>query len=189
MEMSRSTGMPSQKCSIYSHGPFITNNETITSFVLFPPYEEFSPLYPPTTRQHTFIIIHCSWPVIIIIKILEGLLILNHFLVVCPLNAHYRYRLKFFVKCNQNCLKNAGNPKDSRRRFQVRVQSTTLYLVWCLVKLIMGLIFFSLSFFRWHSIHLYNSVARRLLRRSPSLSTITPSTGDGLQPTAERQQL
>ena len=23
------------------------------------------------------------------------------------------------MKCNQNCLKNAGNPKDSRRRFQV----------------------------------------------------------------------
>lgn len=30
-----------------------------------------------------------------------------------------RYHLKFFMKCNQNCLKNAGNPKDSRRRFQV----------------------------------------------------------------------
>ena len=30
-----------------------------------------------------------------------------------------RFHLKFFVKCNQNCLKNAGNPKDSRRRFQV----------------------------------------------------------------------
>ncbi|XP_011408942.1 PREDICTED: transcription factor COE2-like [Amphimedon queenslandica] len=29
------------------------------------------------------------------------------------------FRLKIFAKCNQNCLKNAGNPKDSRRRFQV----------------------------------------------------------------------
>ncbi|GAA6080781.1 transcription factor COE1-like, partial, partial [Tachysurus ichikawai] len=23
--------------------------------------------------------------------------------------------LKFFLKCNQNCLKNAGNPRDMRR--------------------------------------------------------------------------
>ncbi len=28
--------------------------------------------------------------------------------------------LKFFLKCNQNCLKNAGNPRDMRR-FQVVV--------------------------------------------------------------------
>ncbi|KIH65218.1 hypothetical protein ANCDUO_04459 [Ancylostoma duodenale] len=28
------------------------------------------------------------------------------------------YFLKFFLKCNQNCLKNAGNPRDMRR-FQV----------------------------------------------------------------------
>ena len=31
----------------------------------------------------------------------------------------FRYFLKFFLKCNQNCLKNAGNPRDMRR-FQVR---------------------------------------------------------------------
>ncbi|OQV17061.1 Transcription factor COE3 [Hypsibius exemplaris] len=31
-----------------------------------------------------------------------------------------RYYLKFFLKCNQNCLKNAGNPRDMRR-FQVAV--------------------------------------------------------------------
>ena len=30
----------------------------------------------------------------------------------------YRFFLKFFMKCNQNCLKNAGNPRDMRR-FQV----------------------------------------------------------------------
>lgn len=30
----------------------------------------------------------------------------------------FRYQLKFFLKCNQNCLKNAGNPRDMRR-FQV----------------------------------------------------------------------
>ncbi|XP_035274831.1 transcription factor COE3-like isoform X10 [Anguilla rostrata] len=35
-----------------------------------------------------------------------------------------RFFLKFFLKCNQNCLKNAGNPRDMRR-FQV-VVSTTL---------------------------------------------------------------
>lgn len=29
-----------------------------------------------------------------------------------------KYFLKFFLKCNQNCLKNAGNPRDMRR-FQV----------------------------------------------------------------------
>ena len=34
--------------------------------------------------------------------------------------------LKFFLKCNQNCLKNAGNPRDMRR-FQVAI-STTLPL-------------------------------------------------------------
>ena len=34
----------------------------------------------------------------------------------------YRYQLKFFLKCNQNCLKNAGNPRDMRR-FQVSCQT------------------------------------------------------------------
>lgn len=31
-----------------------------------------------------------------------------------------RFFLKFFLKCNQNCLKNAGNPRDMRR-FQVSI--------------------------------------------------------------------
>ncbi|XP_025095595.1 transcription factor COE1-like isoform X4 [Pomacea canaliculata] len=31
-----------------------------------------------------------------------------------------RFFLKFFMKCNQNCLKNAGNPRDMRR-FQVAI--------------------------------------------------------------------
>ncbi|CAB1325476.1 unnamed protein product [Coregonus sp. 'balchen'] len=35
----------------------------------------------------------------------------------------YRFFLKFFLKCNQNCLKNAGNPRDMRR-FQVVVSTT-----------------------------------------------------------------
>ncbi|XP_067928730.1 transcription factor COE3-like [Watersipora subatra] len=34
-----------------------------------------------------------------------------------------RFFLKFFMKCNQNCLKNAGNPRDMRR-FQVAVSGT-----------------------------------------------------------------
>jgi len=33
-----------------------------------------------------------------------------------------RFFLKFFLKCNQNCLKNAGNPRDMRR-FQVVIAS------------------------------------------------------------------
>ncbi|XP_065210980.1 transcription factor collier [Planococcus citri] len=33
-----------------------------------------------------------------------------------------RYFLKFFLKCNQNCLKNAGNPRDMRR-FQVVIST------------------------------------------------------------------
>ncbi|XP_035671999.1 transcription factor COE3-like isoform X3 [Branchiostoma floridae] len=34
-----------------------------------------------------------------------------------------RFFLKFFMKCNQNCLKNAGNPRDMRR-FQVVIATT-----------------------------------------------------------------
>lgn len=34
----------------------------------------------------------------------------------------FRFFLKFFLKCNQNCLKNAGNPRDMRR-FQVGLGS------------------------------------------------------------------
>ncbi|KAK0080900.1 hypothetical protein PV325_013147 [Microctonus aethiopoides] len=33
-----------------------------------------------------------------------------------------RFFLKFFLKCNQNCLKNAGNPRDMRR-FQVIIST------------------------------------------------------------------
>uniref|UniRef100_H2Y662 IPT/TIG domain-containing protein n=1 Tax=Ciona savignyi TaxID=51511 RepID=H2Y662_CIOSA len=42
------------------------------------------------------------------------------------LHFYSRYFLKFFLKCNQNCLKNAGNPRDMRR-FQV-VVSTTVHV-------------------------------------------------------------
>lgn len=38
---------------------------------------------------------------------------------MCPLLCLCRFFLKFFLKCNQNCLKTAGNPRDMRR-FQVR---------------------------------------------------------------------
>ncbi|KAK1793795.1 hypothetical protein P4O66_001524 [Electrophorus voltai] len=37
--------------------------------------------------------------------------------------AHFLFFLKFFLKCNQNCLKNAGNPRDMRR-FQVVISTT-----------------------------------------------------------------
>lgn len=43
-----------------------------------------------------------------------------------------RFFLKFFLKCNQNCLKNAGNPRDMRR-FQVKKK--TLFL--CFLAIIM----------------------------------------------------
>ena len=33
-----------------------------------------------------------------------------------------KYFVKFFMKCNQNCLKGAGNPRDVRR-FQIAVLS------------------------------------------------------------------
>ena len=36
-----------------------------------------------------------------------------------------RFQLKFFLKCNQNCLKNAGNPRDMRR-FQVSCSTSIL---------------------------------------------------------------
>ena len=42
-------------------------------------------------------------------------------------NFFFRYQLKFFLKCNQNCLKNAGNPRDMRR-FQVSVSTSMLPL-------------------------------------------------------------
>lgn len=38
-----------------------------------------------------------------------------------------RFFLKFFLKCNQNCLKNAGNPRDMRR-FQVHVFFVCVWL-------------------------------------------------------------
>ncbi|XP_023219768.1 transcription factor collier isoform X2 [Centruroides vittatus] len=36
-----------------------------------------------------------------------------------------RFFLKFFLKCNQNCLKNAGNPRDMRR-FQVVISTQVI---------------------------------------------------------------
>lgn len=45
----------------------------------------------------------------------------NHHLFLL---VRFRFFLKFFLKCNQNCLKNAGNPRDMRR-FQV-VLSTSV---------------------------------------------------------------
>lgn len=46
------------------------------------------------------------------------------------LHCFHRFFLKFFLKCNQNCLKNAGNPRDMRR-FQVQT-TTHFYLSLCM---------------------------------------------------------
>uniref|UniRef100_A0A8C9XFE2 EBF transcription factor 1 n=1 Tax=Sander lucioperca TaxID=283035 RepID=A0A8C9XFE2_SANLU len=49
-----------------------------------------------------------------------------------------RFFLKFFLKCNQNCLKNAGNPRDMRR-FQVRCSCLRAYSIstfFCFIALI-----------------------------------------------------
>ncbi|XP_010084274.1 PREDICTED: uncharacterized protein LOC104470880, partial [Pterocles gutturalis] len=44
------------------------------------------------------------------------------FVLTAP-STQSEFFLKFFLKCNQNCLKNAGNPRDMRR-FQVVVSTT-----------------------------------------------------------------
>lgn len=45
---------------------------------------------------------------------------------ICPF---CRFFLKFFLKCNQNCLKTAGNPRDMRR-FQVRIGGEKNAYLW-----------------------------------------------------------
>lgn len=47
----------------------------------------------------------------------------------CPLIYLCRFFLKFFLKCNQNCLKTAGNPRDMRR-FQVWNDGNA-WVCWC----------------------------------------------------------
>uniref|UniRef100_A0A8C7K7L2 Transcription factor COE4 n=1 Tax=Oncorhynchus kisutch TaxID=8019 RepID=A0A8C7K7L2_ONCKI len=50
--------------------------------------------------------------------------LMTHEIMYCFLvSSLSRFFLKFFLKCNQNCLKNAGNPRDMRR-FQVVVSTT-----------------------------------------------------------------
>lgn len=49
---------------------------------------------------------------------------------IARLLCFHRFFLKFFLKCNQNCLKNAGNPRDMRR-FQVQI-TTSFFLSVCL---------------------------------------------------------
>ena len=48
-----------------------------------------------------------------------------------------RFFLKFFMKCNQNCLKNAGNPRDMRR-FQVC--SDLLHVCVCVLVCLSGFV-------------------------------------------------
>ncbi|NXY74296.1 COE3 factor, partial [Glareola pratincola] len=44
-----------------------------------------------------------------------------------------RFFLKFFLKCNQNCLKNAGNPRDMRR-----FQKSCTFLLLCFAWFVIG---------------------------------------------------
>ncbi|KAL4709458.1 hypothetical protein ACJJTC_019755 [Scirpophaga incertulas] len=46
-------------------------------------------------------------------------------MIICKHLFCYRFFLKFFLKCNQNCLKNAGNPRDMRR-FQVVISTQVM---------------------------------------------------------------
>ena len=91
-----------------------------------------------------------------------------------------RYRLKFFVKCNQNCLKNAGNPKDSRRRFQVWRWVDTESMLQLLLLTSIIIVFF--HFFRLLCIPHWRSTGRPLPALKPCLSTTTPSTGEMSDP-------
>lgn len=52
-----------------------------------------------------------------LIAALKSISILNSRVLLA---SNCRFFLKFFLKCNQNCLKNAGNPRDMRR-FQVSI--------------------------------------------------------------------
>uniref|UniRef100_A0A7N6F7L7 IPT/TIG domain-containing protein n=1 Tax=Anabas testudineus TaxID=64144 RepID=A0A7N6F7L7_ANATE len=78
-----------------------------------------------------------------------------------------RFFLKFFLKCNQNCLKNAGNPRDMRR-FQV----TKIYFTHMLC------LFLSLSLtvclYLGRHIRAHNCTA---LTATPCIKAISPSEG------------
>lgn len=55
-----------------------------------------------------------------LIKPIHTLIDPHKYIVLSSFSSNYRFFLKFFLKCNQNCLKNAGNPRDMRR-FQVSI--------------------------------------------------------------------
>ena len=89
---------------------------------------------PPTVDTHPPLSLHIST--------LYSNFYDNHVLIFMP---NYSYRLKIFAKCNQNCLKNAGNPKDSRRRFQVcSIHSTCLISITCICMLQVALYAFDI---------------------------------------------
>uniref|UniRef100_A0A8C8IM60 IPT/TIG domain-containing protein n=1 Tax=Oncorhynchus tshawytscha TaxID=74940 RepID=A0A8C8IM60_ONCTS len=75
-----------------------------------------------------------------------------------------RFFLKFFLKCNQNCLKNAGNPRDMRR-FQVVVSTT--------VSVDGHVLSVSDNIF----VHNNSKHGRRARRLDPSEGTPSPSEG------------
>uniref|UniRef100_A0A3B4UZR1 EBF transcription factor 2 n=1 Tax=Seriola dumerili TaxID=41447 RepID=A0A3B4UZR1_SERDU len=78
-----------------------------------------------------------------------------------------RFFLKFFLKCNQNCLKTAGNPRDMRR-FQVVLSSTV-----CVDGHVLAV---SDNMFV-HNNSKHGRRARRLEPATPCIKAISPSEG------------
>uniref|UniRef100_A0AAR2IK87 IPT/TIG domain-containing protein n=1 Tax=Pygocentrus nattereri TaxID=42514 RepID=A0AAR2IK87_PYGNA len=78
-----------------------------------------------------------------------------------------RFFLKFFLKCNQNCLKTAGNPRDMRR-FQVVLSST--------VSVDGHVLAVSDNMFV-HNNSKHGRRARRLEPATPCIKAISPSEG------------
>lgn len=76
--------------------------------------------------------------------------------------------MKFFLKCNQNCLKNAGNPRDMRR-FQVAISQT--------VSIDMGTV---LATSDNMFVHNNSKHGRRTRRLDPSESASSASISSGL---------
>uniref|UniRef100_A0A7N8XKV2 EBF transcription factor 2 n=1 Tax=Mastacembelus armatus TaxID=205130 RepID=A0A7N8XKV2_9TELE len=78
-----------------------------------------------------------------------------------------RFFLKFFLKCNQNCLKTAGNPRDMRR-FQVVLSST--------VSVDGHVLAVSDNMFV-HNNSKHGRRARRMEPATPCIKAISPSEG------------
>ena len=96
-----------------------------------------------------------------------------------------RFQLKFFLKCNQNCLKNAGNPRDMRR-FQVsHLQSyhPIVFLWYCGIVL-------SSDCHIWHKINLYDFT--KLFYHDmilPGCGVLCPPSGPNHPPLHQREHV